>query len=179
MPVVELDLSGIADVGIVPVELMKDAVIGPLDEGAEMVGDLAAGKQAHLLHRRGVIVGEAGGQAARLRRLQMREPRLQCHRKRRTLPVAAAQVLGAELEAAAERRQFKKGGMAGGAEFPGLPRIKRQGRGRPRRFQTFDLERRRSLARRRWRPSRGATSAAEKPISKGLDWTSVPIPKFA
>jgi hypothetical protein len=42
---------------------MKDAVVGPLDEGAEMVGNLAAGKEAHLLHRQGVIVGEAGCEA--------------------------------------------------------------------------------------------------------------------
>ena len=132
MAVAELDLVGIANVGVIPGKAVTDAVVGSLDEGAKMIGDLAAGKQANLLHREGVVVGEAGRQAARLRLLEMREHRLQEDRKRRSLPVAAAQRVGAELEPAAERRQLKKGGVTGGTGFPGLPCVKRQRAGSPR-----------------------------------------------
>jgi len=114
------------------VELVKDAVVGPLDEGADMVDDLAAGKQADLLHRQGVIVGEAWCQPARLRLLQMRKVGLQHDGKRRALPIAPAQRVGAELEAAAVRRQFEEGGMAGGTGLAGLPGIEWHGFGRSR-----------------------------------------------
>jgi hypothetical protein len=107
MTVIELDLLGVADVGVVPGKAVTNAVVSPLDEGAEMGCERAAGEQAHLLHRKVVVGGEAWRRAARLRRLEMREPGLQRDRKRRTLPVAAAQRVAAELEAAAERRSRK------------------------------------------------------------------------
>ena len=112
---------------------MKDAVVGPLDEGTEVVGELAAGKEADLLHRKVVVGAEAGRQAAWLRRLEMRKPRLQRDGKGRTLPIAPALRVAAELESAAERRQFKKRGMARRTGFAGLPRIERQCFRKPRR----------------------------------------------
>jgi len=47
--------------------------------------------------------------------------------------VAAAQRIAAELEAAAERGQLQKGGMASRAWLAGLARVERKGDGRPRR----------------------------------------------
>jgi hypothetical protein len=122
---VDVDRIGVADIGVVPGEAMTDTVVGALDEGAEMGCERAAGEEADLLHREVVVRGEARRGAARLRRLGVRESRLQEGRKWRSFPVAAFQLVAAELEPPAERRQLEKGGMAGGARLPGLSRIKR------------------------------------------------------
>jgi hypothetical protein len=57
-----------------------------------------------------------------------------CHVKggdRRSLPVPALERIAADLEPAAERRQFRKGGVARGARPAGLPGVGRQRFGRP------------------------------------------------
>src|SRR5262249_17308757 len=122
---VDVDRIGVADIGVVPGEAVTYTIVGALDKCAEMGCERAAGEEADLLHREVVVRGEARPGAALLGRLGVREPRLQEGGKWRSFPVAAFQLIAAELEPPAERRQLEKGGMAGGARLPGLPCIKR------------------------------------------------------
>ena len=46
MVISDIYLFGDSDVGIVPGEAMVDTIISSLNEGAQIVGDLTAGKQA-------------------------------------------------------------------------------------------------------------------------------------
>src|SRR5215471_3560495 len=123
---VDVDLLRDAYVRIVPVEVVLDAIIGSLDEGAEIVGDPPAGEEARLLQGKVVIHPKSGGCAARLSGLGIRKSRLQHDRKRRALPIPAAQRVAAELEAAAKRRQLQESGMASRAWLPGLAGIERE-----------------------------------------------------
>ena len=116
----------IAYVRVVPAEAVGDAVICSLNEGAEIVGDPPAGKEADLLQDKIVVDAKSGCGAARLSGLGIRKSRLQHDRERRALPIAAAQRVAAELEAAAERRQLQKSGVAGRARLAGLARVEGQ-----------------------------------------------------
>src|SRR6516165_415511 len=109
-----------ADVSVVPTETPADAVIGPLNERSEIVGDPATGKQAHLLHREVVVGREMRSRILLLIGRSIGKSRLQHDRKRRATPIAAAQCVAAQLEAAAERGQLQKSGMTGRAGLPGL-----------------------------------------------------------
>src|SRR5215471_10501344 len=86
---VDIDLLCDAYVRIVPGEAMADAVPGSLNEGAEIVGDLAAGKEARLLQDKIVVDAKSGRCAARLSRLSIRKGRLQHDRERRAFPISA------------------------------------------------------------------------------------------
>src|SRR6516225_6482961 len=88
-----------AYVRIVPPEAVANAIIRPLNERADIVGDPPAGKEAHLLHNEIVIHAKSGGCAARLSGLGICKSRLQHDGKRRALPIAAAQRVAAKLEA--------------------------------------------------------------------------------
>jgi hypothetical protein len=129
----QLDAVRKANVGVVPAEAPGSAIVGRLDEGAGMVGQSPAGEEARLLQREIIVRAEMRRRTLRLRRLGMREGRLQEHRERRQIGLAAAERIAAELEPAAERRQLRKGGTTARAGQPGLPRIKRQRKGRARR----------------------------------------------
>ena len=116
----DTDLIRISDVGIVPAEAPRDPVVCPLDKRAEIVGDPPAGKQAHLLDGEIVVGSEMRGGASLLSDLGVGIGRLEHDREGRTRPVAAAQGVPAELEAAAERGQLEKGGMTSRARLSGL-----------------------------------------------------------
>ena len=123
---VDVDLLRDAYVRIVPGEAVSDAVICSLNEGAEIVGDLTAGKQARLLQDKIVVDAKSGGGAAGLSGLGIRKSRLQHDCKRRALPIPAVQRVAAELEAAAERGQLQKSGMASRAGLAGLACVEGQ-----------------------------------------------------
>jgi hypothetical protein len=98
----------------------------PLNKSTGIVGDRTAGKKADLLHCKIVVGRKPGGSTPRLRLLGMRKGRLQHDGKGRPFPIATAQRVAAKLETAAERGQFEKRGVAGGARLSGLSRIQRQ-----------------------------------------------------
>src|SRR5215471_834423 len=123
---VDIDLLREAYIRVVPMETVGDPVPRSLDEGAEIVGDLTAGEETRLLQDKVVIHPKSGGCAARLSGLGIRKSRLQHDRKRRALPIPAAQRVAAELEAAAKRRQLQESGMASRAWLPGLAGIERE-----------------------------------------------------
>jgi hypothetical protein len=79
-----------AYVSVVPTETPADAVIGPLNERPEIVGDPATGKQAHLLHREVIVGREMRSRSLLLICLGVGEGRLQHDRKRRAVPIPAA-----------------------------------------------------------------------------------------
>src|SRR5271169_2443532 len=85
-------------------------------------------KRLHLLHDKVVVHTKAGCGTAWLSTLGIRKSRLQHDRKRRALPVAAAQSVATQLEATAERGQLQKRRMAGRAGLSGLTRVERQRR---------------------------------------------------
>jgi hypothetical protein len=117
-----------AYVSVVPTETPADAVIGPLNERPEIVCDPATGKQAHLLHREVIVGREMWSRSLLLIGRSISKSRLQHDRKRRAIPIAAAQCVATQLEAAAERGQLEKGGMASRTRLAGLARIERQRR---------------------------------------------------
>ena len=73
----DIDLIGIADIGVVPAEAPGDPVVCSLDERAEIVGNPPAGEQAHLLHRKIVVRPEMRGGTSLLPGLGMGKGRLQ------------------------------------------------------------------------------------------------------
>jgi hypothetical protein len=159
----DLDLIGVANVGVVPGEAAAHAVVGPLDEGTEIVSDPAAGEQAHLLQREIVVGCEMRCRAARLIGLSVGEGRLQHDRKRRPLPVATLQGVAAELEAASKRGQLEKGGVAGGTGLPGLARVERQSLGMPLRQRVQQHRRRHDASDGNDASHRSAGAAAGEP----------------
>src|SRR6516165_2647012 len=101
---VDVDRLREAYVRIVPTETAGDAIIRPLDEGAEIIGDSSAGKEARLLEREVVVGAEMRSGTTRLAGFGMGISRsLEHHRERRARPIPAAQCVAAQLEAAAER----------------------------------------------------------------------------
>ena len=112
-----------AYVRIVPAEPVANPIIRPLNERADIVGDPPPGKEAHLLHDEIVVHPKPGGCAPLLSGLCIRKSRLQHDGKWRALPIPAIQRVTAELEAAAERGQLQKGGMASRAGLAGLARV--------------------------------------------------------
>ena len=102
---VDVDLLRNAYVGIVPRETVIDAVIGSLNECAEVVGDFAAGKKTRLLQDE-IVIDAKSRHASRLSIL-VRKSRLQHDRKRRAFPIAAIKRVAAQLKAAAERRSSR------------------------------------------------------------------------
>jgi predicted short-subunit dehydrogenase-like oxidoreductase (DUF2520 family) len=123
---IDVDRFRDADVRIVPVEAVVDAVVGSLDERAEIVGDLATGEEARLLQHKIVVHAKSGCCTAWLSGLRIRKSWLQHDRKRRTLPIAATQRVTAQLEAAAERRQLPESRMARRTWLSRLTSIERE-----------------------------------------------------
>ena|SRR6516165_6784472 len=127
--IVTIDVDRIREpyIYIIPSETAENTIIGPLDERAEVVGDSAAGKQAHLLEGKVVVGAEMRCGSPGLSGLGMGISRcLERHRERRALPIPAAQCVAAQLEASAERVKLPKSSMAGRAGLTGLPRVERQ-----------------------------------------------------
>ena len=126
----QLERVGVADVGRVEADRSADRIAGDLDERAEIAVELAGDEAGDLLGDE-IVVGVQARRGRRvLRRIGVGEAGHVHGRDRRALPVAAAQRIAADLEAAAERRQFRKGGVAGGAGLAGLAGVARQGFGR-------------------------------------------------
>jgi hypothetical protein len=106
---VAIDVDRICEpyICIIPSETAEHTIVRPLDERAEVVGDSATGKQAHLLEREVVIGAEMRSGTARLSGLGMGISRcLERHRERWARPIPAAQRVAAQLEAPAERCQL-------------------------------------------------------------------------
>src|SRR6516165_3314132 len=117
-----------AYVRVVPTETPADAIIGPLNERPEIVGDPATGKQAHLLHREVIVGREMRSWSLLLIGRSIGKSRFQHDREGRAIPIAAAQCVATQLEAAAEGGQLQKGGMASRTRLAGLARVERQRR---------------------------------------------------
>src|SRR5215472_226846 len=129
---VDVNLLSDAYVRIVPGKAVADAVPRSLNEGAEIVGDLAAGKEARLLQDKIVVDTKSRCCAARLSRLSIRKGRLQHDCERRAFPISAPQGIAAEFEPPAEWRQLQESRMAGRACLTGLARVERERDGMPR-----------------------------------------------
>ena len=87
---VEVDRRREAYVGIVPGETAGDAIVCPLNERAEIVGEPATGKEARLLEREIVVGAEMRCSTARLSGFGMGIcRRLEHHREWRPRPIAA------------------------------------------------------------------------------------------
>ena len=124
----DLRRVGVANIGVVEKSVLSRLVVGSLHEGAEIAVDLAAIEQAHLLHDEIVVrVGDRIAVGVRRRRILLHlglgEGRQQHRGDRRRLfdRHAAAHRIAAELEAATEGSQLRKGRVTGGAGLAGLP----------------------------------------------------------
>src|SRR6516225_10193370 len=108
----DVDRVRVTNISVVPTETAGHAIICPLNECPEIVGDPATGKEARLLEREVVVRAEMRSGAALLSSLGMGISRcLEHHRKRRACPIAAPRRVAPELEAAASRRQLEERGM--------------------------------------------------------------------
>ena len=103
-----LDLGGGdgAQVEIVPVPGLGDAVVGALHEGAEVSAEAAGEEQAHLVER-AVVVGVKPGVGGGFCAFWVLQVRRHHHGRQRHAVVVGAQGVALQLELAPERRQLR------------------------------------------------------------------------
>ena len=117
---------GVADVGRIQERGSADRIAGDLNERAKIVGEPAGDETGDLLGDKVVVGVQTRRRRRVLRRFGVGEAGHVKGGDRRSLPVSALQRVAADLEPPAERRQFGKGGVTGGAGLPGLTGVGRQ-----------------------------------------------------
>ena len=128
----QLALARMPDIDLVEMSLPGDAVIGHLDEPADLRRDLARVVGRHGVHDEVVVRLEAGRRAAWLRLPGVGEGGTRRHRQRKPMVLAVVADIAMQLEIAPERLQLRaeSSDMAGRA---GLAGLHREGRDRLRR----------------------------------------------
>src|SRR5262249_834199 len=71
----DVDRVGVTNIGVVPAEAARNAVVGPLDERAEIVREPPAGEEAHLLQCAVIVCAKMRRSTALLSGLRMGKSR--------------------------------------------------------------------------------------------------------